>query len=222
MESNLNASSAGAERLADLLMLSHEPMLVWRLDGPIEFWNAGAERLYGFSANEAIGRCSHTLLQTKFPVEFTDLRSQLDNRGYWSGELRHTCKDGREVVVDSRMQLLADGTVLEVNRDVTQVKALAAGQAMLLRELSAAAVKFEAIFQSSRHFRWHHGPAGPFAGGERPVIGVVRLHPFSNSSATKKWQFDRDFADRLSAQKCRRQDCRRIESREGYHRTQTR
>ena len=32
-----------AERLASLVTLSYEPMLAWRLDGPIEFWNAGAE-----------------------------------------------------------------------------------------------------------------------------------------------------------------------------------
>jgi PAS domain-containing protein len=37
-----------AERLANLLTLSYEPMLAWRLDGAIEFWNAGAERLNGF------------------------------------------------------------------------------------------------------------------------------------------------------------------------------
>ena len=40
--------------------------------------------------------------------------------------LRHVCKDGREVIVDSRMQLFGDDTVLEVNRDVTDVKALTA------------------------------------------------------------------------------------------------
>jgi PAS domain-containing protein len=33
----------------------------WRLDGPIEFWNAGAERLYGFASNEVVGHSSHTL-----------------------------------------------------------------------------------------------------------------------------------------------------------------
>src|SRR5580704_2208030 len=112
-----------AERLADLLRLSYEPMLAWRLDGPIEFWNAGAERLYGFAADEAIGRNSHALLQTQFPVAFGELRARLGDEGHWSGELRHVCKDGQEVIVDSRMQLLADDTVLEVNRDVTQVKA---------------------------------------------------------------------------------------------------
>jgi len=89
------ASSERAERLANLLTLSYEPMLAWRLDGSIEFWNAGAERLYGFALDEAIGRSSHSLLQTKFPIEFTELRSQLRNERYWSGELRHICKDVR-------------------------------------------------------------------------------------------------------------------------------
>ena len=56
-----------AERLADLITLSYEPMFAWSLDGPIEFWNAGAERLYGFTPGEAVGRFSHALLQTKFP-----------------------------------------------------------------------------------------------------------------------------------------------------------
>jgi PAS domain S-box-containing protein len=109
-----------ADRLASLVTLSYEPMLAWRLDGSIEFWNAGAERLYGFASDEAIGRSSHSLLQTKFPIEFAEVSARLRNDGYWSGELRHVCKDGREVFVDSRMQLLGDETVLEANRDITE------------------------------------------------------------------------------------------------------
>jgi PAS domain S-box-containing protein len=115
---NFQAGSAEPERLASLITLSHEPMFAWRLDGPIDFWNAGATRLYGFEAGEAVGRISHELLQTEFPVELSALRSRLANEGYWSGELRHVCKDGSRVIVDSRMQLLQDA-VLEVNRDVT-------------------------------------------------------------------------------------------------------
>ena len=141
-----------AERLAALLTLSYEPMLAWRLGGPIEFWNIGAERLYGFAPSEAVGRVSHTLLQTTFPIDFTELRSRLRSERYWSGELRHVCKDGSEVVVDSRMQLLADGTVLEVNRDVTEIKALITGQAALMRDLLAAGAKFEALFNQSGLF----------------------------------------------------------------------
>src|SRR5262249_35415417 len=55
---------ARAERLASLLPLSYEPMLVWELDGPIEVWNTGAERLYGFTPEEAMGCSNHALLQT--------------------------------------------------------------------------------------------------------------------------------------------------------------
>ena len=108
-----------AGRLANLLTLSYEPMLTWRLDGPIEFWNAGAERLYGFAQDEAVGRISHVLLRTEFPTDFADLRSQLKDSRNWLGELCHVCKDGREVVVESRMQLFSDNLVLEANRDIT-------------------------------------------------------------------------------------------------------
>jgi PAS domain S-box-containing protein len=117
----IQAGSDRAERLTSLLTLSYEPMFAWRLDGPIEFWNAGAERLYGFSPDEAVGQSSHTLLRTRHPIELGELRSHLRNKRAWSGELRHVCKDGHEVIVDSRMQLLDDETVLEANRDITAV-----------------------------------------------------------------------------------------------------
>src|ERR1700751_383082 len=151
-EQPVRSNAPSARAVVDLLALSSEPVLGWRFDGGIEVWNAGAERLYGFSPEEALGRVSHALLQTKFPIELADLISQLENGRYWSGELRHTCKDGREVVVDSRMQLLDDGAVLEVNRDATEIKELAARQATLMQELSAAAAKFEALFNQAGIF----------------------------------------------------------------------
>jgi PAS domain S-box-containing protein len=121
MKAEFPSEPESSHRLASLLTLSYEPMLAWALDGPIEFWNAGAERLYGFSPDEAIGRSSHALLQTKFALPLPELRARLRSEGEWSGELLHVCKDGREVIVDSRMQLL-DDTVLEVNRDITERK----------------------------------------------------------------------------------------------------
>jgi PAS domain S-box-containing protein len=172
------ATSRRAERLASLLVLSYEPMFAWRLDGGIELWNAGAERLYGFSSNQAVGSVSHALLKTKFPIPFIELRSQLLNSRYWSGELRHICKDGSEVTVDSRMQLLGDDTVLEVNRDVTQVKALAAAQATLIQELTAATSKFEAVFHQSGIF-----------GGVMDRQGYLRE---VNNLAVDRWGYTRE------------------------------
>jgi PAS domain S-box-containing protein len=138
-------ASKRADRLADLLELSSDPMFVWRLDGAVEAWNAGAERLYGFAADEAIGQSSHALLQTKFPIELIELRSRLRNEGHWSGELRHVCQDGREVVVDSRMQVFGGDTVLEVNRDVTERKRIEAA----LRESEQRLRWLAAIIESS-------------------------------------------------------------------------
>jgi PAS domain S-box-containing protein len=143
---------ARAARMTDLLDLSYEPIVVWRLDGQVVSWNAAAERLYGFSPEEALGQISHALLRTRFPIEPAELISRLRTHRYWSGELHHTCRDGREVIVDSRMQLLDDGSVLEANRDVTEIRALAARQATLMRELSAAAAKFAALFNQSGIF----------------------------------------------------------------------
>jgi len=143
--SQAEVASERAERLGGLLSLSYEPMLVWQLNGPIEFWNTGAERLYGFAPEEAIGHSSHALLQTKFPLEFNEWIKQLQNERFWSGELRHVCKDGREVIVESRQQLLSDGTVIEVNRDVTERKQIEAD----LRQTEQQLMFLASIVQSS-------------------------------------------------------------------------
>ena len=41
--SQAEVAAERAERLGGLLSLSYEPMLVWQLNGPIEFWNTGAD-----------------------------------------------------------------------------------------------------------------------------------------------------------------------------------
>jgi PAS domain-containing protein len=78
----MNATPERTGHFASLLMLSYEPMFAWSLDGAIEFWNAGAERLYGFASTEAVGTISHTLLLTKFPIDFIEVRSRLSNERY--------------------------------------------------------------------------------------------------------------------------------------------
>ena len=94
--SRVNPGLERAERLASLVTLSYEPMLVWQFNGPIEFWNTGAERLYGFTPEEAVGRSSHVLLRTKHPIEIKEFLKRLENERDWSGELHHVCKDGSQ------------------------------------------------------------------------------------------------------------------------------
>ena len=113
-------------RQANLLEQTHDAILVWELPGTIIYWNHGAEQLYGFSRQEAIGRLSHELLRTEHPMPTEQFEAMIERNGTWTGELTHTTRDGRRIIVESRHELMreADGRrlVLETNRDVTERK----------------------------------------------------------------------------------------------------
>jgi PAS domain S-box-containing protein len=172
-ESPTDEVPGGPERLATLLTLSYEPMLAWRLDGPIEFWNAGAERLYGFAPDEAVGHTSHTLLQTEFPIDFSDFHSQLRDRRNWLGELHHICKDGSKVIVDSHMQLFGDSLVLEANRDITKQRQIEESLRGAQVELAERAAELEAANKELEAFTYSvsHDLRAPL----RHVLGYAEL-----------------------------------------------
>ncbi len=111
------------QRQADLLYLSHDAIIVWQIDGRIESWNKGAEELYGYSQEEAVGQVTHDLLKTIHPEPWPEIEAKLRERKSWEGELKHRTREGREVIVLARHQLVrgADGVerVLETNRDIT-------------------------------------------------------------------------------------------------------
>jgi PAS domain S-box-containing protein len=111
---------------AQLLHLSYDAIIVWRKDGGIEHWNRGAEQLYGYTESEALGRVTHKLLKTIPPVPWPEIEAAMRKHGQWEGELRHHAKDGREVTVSARHQLVlgTDGVerILETNRDITERK----------------------------------------------------------------------------------------------------
>lgn len=90
---------------ARLLDLTHDTILVTDMTRVISYWNRGAEELYGWKREEAIGKVAHQLLQTIFPVALDDINEQLSRTGRWEGELVHTKRDGSKVVVASRWSL---------------------------------------------------------------------------------------------------------------------
>jgi PAS domain S-box-containing protein len=112
---------------AHLLEMAH--VLVRDRDDRIIFWNKGTTEMYGWAEDEALGKNSHQLLRTVFPVPIEEIRSELHGRGQWEGELIHTCKDGRTIVVASHWAQHTDEhgapvATLEVNNDVTELKQL--------------------------------------------------------------------------------------------------
>ncbi len=119
-------AEAALRQQARLLHLSYDAIIVWRKDGGIEHWNRGAEQLYGFTESEALGRATHKLLKTIHPVPWLEIEAAMRKHGQWEGELRHYDRDGHELTVSARHQLVLgiDGIerILETNRDVTDRK----------------------------------------------------------------------------------------------------
>jgi PAS domain S-box-containing protein len=118
---------AALRRQASLIDLTPDVFTTRHLDGTFTYWNRGAEALYGWSKDEAVGQRSHSLFQTRFPQDLKEIDEQLRRTGSWSGELIHRTKDGRTIVVQSRWlaQFDAHGEVAEVlesNADITARK----------------------------------------------------------------------------------------------------
>jgi PAS domain S-box-containing protein len=105
---------------ADLLELASEAILVRDSAGLVQYWNAGAEALYGWPRAEALGKAVHKVLNTEFPVEPERMESSLLGQGRWDGNLVQHTRDGQEVIVASRQVFKKEtGSILEINRDIT-------------------------------------------------------------------------------------------------------
>jgi PAS domain S-box-containing protein len=137
------AAEVALTRQANLLNLAYDAIFTWDWNGAITFWNRGAEQLYGYRDDAAIGQPSHDLLRTHHPEGRQAMLAALDRDKVWAGELIHTRRDGTEVVVESRHVLVDEGEtryVLEVTRDITaQKRAEAERAASLERETTARA-----------------------------------------------------------------------------------
>jgi len=106
---------------ADLLDLATEAIMVRDLRGRVLFWNSGAENLYGWSRDEALGQDMHRLLGTVFPTPRAEIESTLAEKKWWQGNLTQHTRSGAELVVSCRKTQNHEGNaILEVNRDITQ------------------------------------------------------------------------------------------------------
>src|SRR5215813_5021482 len=87
---------------ADLLDISHDAIFVWEIGGGIQYWNAAAQQLYGYSRSEALGQVSHRLLKTVHASGSQFFEDQIVADRHWQGELVHTTRDNRQIAVESR------------------------------------------------------------------------------------------------------------------------
>jgi PAS domain S-box-containing protein len=120
-----------------LLDLANDAIVIRTLDGAVSYWNEGAERLYGWSKQEAVAQRMDDLLKTEFPQPFDEIKQALLERGSWEGELVESKRDGSRITVASNWTLWRDedGTPrgwLQINSNISQRK----DAEYALRELS--------------------------------------------------------------------------------------
>ena len=120
----LERQTAVLREQSRLLDLANDAIFIRSFDGTISYWNEGAERLYGWTKEEALKNRLGMLLQTEFPIPFEEIREVLVREGNWEGELIHTRRDGSRVTVNSRWTLWrsAEGNPLgwlQINTDIT-------------------------------------------------------------------------------------------------------
>jgi protein-histidine pros-kinase len=138
---------------AKLLDLANDAILVRDFQDRITFWSKGAERLYGWSKEEAFNRITHELLRTEFPESLPAIQENLTRTDYWFGELKHLRKDGSTLVSESRWALQRDAkgqpkAVMEINTDIT-LRKQAEAEVRRAKEVAEAANHMKSEFMAN-------------------------------------------------------------------------
>jgi PAS domain S-box-containing protein len=193
------ATTAALVGQARLLDLTHDAIFVRDMNDVVSYWNRGAEELYGWAAQEAVGKSAHRLLQTRFPEPVETISAKIVETGRWEGELEHTRRDGTKVTVASRWSLQQDArgqpaAVLESNTDITEQKRAEQEIRRAERNLQATIDTIPAIVASylpdgTRDFanRTWQAYAG-LSGNDAKVTGWASLiHPDDFEAARREW-----------------------------------
>lgn len=131
---------------AHMLDLAH--ILIRDLDDRVIFWNRGAEALYGWSKEEALGKTTDELFRTVFPKPLDEIKAEVMREGEWQGELLHTRRDGSTIVLASHWVLHRDENgepkaFIEVNNDITELKRVEEQREQAHKELDARAEELQ-------------------------------------------------------------------------------
>jgi two-component system, sensor histidine kinase and response regulator len=127
LEQRVEERTKELQEQALILDLANDTVFIRDKENRIIYWNQGAERLYGWSKAEALGKVTHTLFQTEFPDSLDNIEAKIAAHGHWEGELRHTRRDGSIVTVASSWTLQRDAhgqpaSIIELNYDITPRK----------------------------------------------------------------------------------------------------
>jgi PAS domain S-box-containing protein len=134
---------------AHLLDLVRDAIILRDMQGAIISWNQGAEKLFGWTSDEALGKQAHTLLHTQFPQPWEAIEAEVLREGHWEGELVHTQRDGTPVVVSSRWAVWqpdhgAPLAMVEISSGSTERKQVERSQRLLAEAGSVLSASLDA------------------------------------------------------------------------------
>jgi PAS domain S-box-containing protein len=117
-----NLALRGQARLLDL---THDSIFVRDMNDVTTYWNRGAEQLYGWRSDEAVGTIFYQLMKTVFPAPLEDIKAELIRAGRWEGDILHTRRDGTRLTVSSRWSLERDErgrpvAIMGTSNDITE------------------------------------------------------------------------------------------------------
>lgn len=129
--SELKQAEEKIREQAALLDIATDAIFVRNLDNQILFWSKGAEHLYGWSSEEALGKNAKALLNKEITPQLEEALKTVAESGSWQGELHKVDKFGKEIIVASRLTLVRDEqgqpkSILTVDTDITEKKKLEA------------------------------------------------------------------------------------------------
>lgn len=134
IRNDITERKLGEERIreqAALLDQAQDAIMVRDLKQNILFWNKGAERIYGWTTEEAVGRNINEFLVKDPSVQFETAETAIIAAGEWSGEIHQIRRDGAEITLESRWTLVRDEegkptSILVINTDITEKKRMEA------------------------------------------------------------------------------------------------
>jgi two-component system cell cycle sensor histidine kinase/response regulator CckA len=114
----------------EFLNKAQDAILVLNLEGLVIYWNKSAERIYGWNAEDAMGKkLADLVFHGVSAPQLDEVLKTVNERGEWVGELRETTNAGKALVVQGRCNLIRDGqnrpkSYLLINTDITERKQL--------------------------------------------------------------------------------------------------
>lgn len=110
--------------LTTLLDVERDTIIIRDMEGRIVFWNRGAEEVFGWTREQAVGRMYRDLKEVRYPCPEADIMRELGANGRWEGDISYLPEGRPAVILESRLCVQKDKkgspvAILEIDNNIT-------------------------------------------------------------------------------------------------------